>query len=276
MDNRPIGIFDSGLGGLTVLGAVNKLMPCEDLIYLGDNGRAPYGTKSEETVRRYTYQDINFLLGFDVKTVVIACNTASACSLGNVLRDYDKVTVVEVVDPGAELASGLTRNKKIGIIGTNATVNSGIYEREIRKYIPDCSIYSKACPMLVPLVEEGWWDGKIAELIIEKYLKEIKDWGADTLILGCTHYPYLEKIISEYMGDSVRTVNSAMAVAARLEKKLTEKDLLTDRKDKGKVEYYTTDSISKFVSLGKMFLKKEPEPVHFANLESVSPEAYVR
>ena len=269
-DKRPIGIFDSGLGGLTVLEAVHKVMPHEDLIYFGDSGRAPYGTKSAETVRKYTFQDINFLLSHDVKMIVIACNTASACSLSAVKESYEWLPVQEVVGPGSAAAVKTTKNGKIGVIGTTATISSGVYERAIGAICPDANVFSKSCPLFVPLVEEGWWTGPVPERVAKEYLKELKKQKIDTLILGCTHYPYLEKIISEYMGEGVSIINSGRVVAESIKNSLKETDMLRGGRSEGKIRYFTSDSVTKFASLGKIFLKETLSPVEHADIESVS------
>ena len=263
---KPIGIFDSGLGGLTVLKEVRKLLPDESLIYFGDSGRAPYGTKSEETVRAYTAQDISFLLSKGVKAVVVACNTAAACA-GKDLLDSFGVPVVEVIGAGSEEAARVTTSGKIGVIGTQATIRSGVYERAVRSILPDCVFSSKACPLFVPLVEEGWWDDDITVEVAKRYLSEIGD--IDTLVLGCTHYPYLENVIRKVTGGRVTLVNSAKAVARKLEATL-EKEGLKNAKGPATVEYYTSDSVDKFASLGELFLGNLGGKVFRADTEAFS------
>ncbi|HHT93106.1 MAG TPA: glutamate racemase [Clostridiaceae bacterium] len=265
MDNRPIGIFDSGLGGLTVLRAIHELLPNENIVYFGDSGRTPYGTKSKETVIRYTFQDINFLLKQNVKMIVIACNTASACSL-NVVKEVFDCPIVEVVEPGSLAACRQTKSKSIAVIGTSATISSGVYETAIKKCKPDAKVYSKACPLFVPLVEEGWWEGKISEMIACEYLKEFKDTDVDTLILGCTHYPMLQNVIRKVLGESVTLVNSAVEVANAV-KKLLDKNGLQGHNEKSEIKYFTSDSIDKFASLGNMFLGLEMDNVERINIE---------
>ena len=180
MDNRPIGVFDSGIGGLTVLKEINRLLPQESIVYFGDSGRAPYGTKSKETVIKYTFQDIRFLQNQDVKMIVIACNTASACSLDRVKHSFD-FPIVEVVGPGSAAAARATLNNRVGVIGTPATIASGVYEKAIMKINNKIEIFS-TCPMFVPLVEEGWWENDIAFRIAEEYLGPLKELGIDTLV----------------------------------------------------------------------------------------------
>lgn len=268
MDNRPIGVFDSGLGGLTVLNEINHILPTESVVYFGDSGRAPYGTKSKETVIKYTFQDIRFLLNQDIKMIVIACNTASACSLDRVRHSFD-IPVVEVVEPGAVTGVRETRNKKIGVIGTIATINSGVYEKAISKLDSSIEIYSKACPMFVPLVEEGWWDNDIALKIVEEYLLPLKEKGIDTLVLGCTHYPLLQNTISKVMGEDVKLVSSALEVAKVVKEVVEGKKFARDERVEPVYRYYTSDSVEKFESLGNSILNHK---IHSA--EKVDIERY--
>ena len=269
---KAIGIFDSGLGGLTVLKEIAKLLPGEDLVYFGDSGRTPYGTKSKDTVIRYTQQDINFLLSQNVKMIVIACNTASACSLDIVSEKYH-VPVVEVVGPGSRAASRVTKNNSIAVIGTSATITSHVYEKALKKINPDITYSGKACPLFVPLVEEGWWDKKITEDIIAEYLDSIRYSNPDTLILGCTHYPLLQDAIARVLGPDINLVNSAGAVAAEVKEALVRENLLRisdgDNIHRGKVSYFTSDSVEKFASLGSMFLGKELD-----NVTKIDIDAY--
>ena len=255
MDNRPIGVFDSGFGGLTVLREIMELIPTESVVYFGDCGRVPYGTKSKETIIKYTFQDIRFLLNQDIKMIVIACNTASACSLERVKNSFD-IPVIEVVQPGAVTAVRETKNKKIGVIGTQATVNSGVYEKAINKIDNSIEIVSKACPLFVPLVEEGWWENDIAFKIAEEYLTPLKKDGIDTLVLGCTHYPLLEQTISKVMGEGVKLVSSALEVVRVVKEGIKENDICRDGQIKPVYRYYTSDSVEKFESLGSSFLNK--------------------
>ena len=268
MDNRPIGVFDSGLGGLTVLKEIVTLLPNESVVYFGDSGRAPYGTKSKETVTKYTFQDIRFLLSQDIKMIVIACNTASACSLEHVKHSFD-IPIIEVVQPGSNAAVRDTRNKKIGVIGTSATVSSGVYEKAISKLDETIEIISKACPLFVNLVEEGWWDNDIVFRTAEEYLLAVKNMGVDTLVLGCTHYPLLQGIISRVMGDDVRLVSSALEVARVVRQVVEEKDMLRNEGIKPVYRYYTSDSVVKFEQLGSIILDRE---IHSA--EKVDIEKY--
>ena len=266
---KPIGVFDSGLGGLTVLKELSRLLPSEDIVYFGDSGRTPYGTKSKDTVIRYTLQDINFLLSHNVKMVVIACNTASACSLDVVSAKYN-VPVVEVIGPGARAAASVTQNNRVAVIGTSATINSRVYEKALKNVSDDIAYFGKACPMFVPLVEEGWWNKKITEDIISIYLSDLKCYSPDTLILGCTHYPLLKNAIAKVLGPEIALVNSAASVAVEVKEALLEKGLLRDEtEEKGKISYYTSDSVEKFAALGSMFLGGELD-----NVTKVDIDAY--
>ncbi|OPZ92372.1 MAG: Glutamate racemase [Firmicutes bacterium ADurb.Bin419] len=268
MDNRPIGVFDSGIGGLTVLKEINRLLPQESVVYFGDSGRAPYGTKSKETVIKYTFQDIRFLQNQDIKMIVIACNTASACSLERVKTSFD-FPIVEVVQPGAAAAAKATRNNRIGVIGTPATVSSGVYEKAITRINSSIEIFSKPCPMFVPLVEEGWWENEIAFKIAEEYLLPLKELGIDTLVLGCTHYPLLQNTIQKVMGDDVKLVNSALEVAKVVKEGIEGNNNCRDEKVTPVYRYYTSDSVEKFESLGNSILNSK---IHSA--EKVDIERY--
>lgn len=277
-DTGAIGVFDSGLGGLTVLREIRKLLPNEKLIYFGDNGRTPYGTKSPDTVRRYTVQDVNFLLSKNVKAIVIACNTASACSLGTV-REKFSVPVIEVVGPGSEAAVKATVSGRIGVIGTAATVESGVYEKAImnaaeKEGRSGVKYFGKACPLFVSLAEEGWWDGEITRLTAEKYLDSLKSENIDTLVLGCTHYPLLAGVIGSVMGSGVKLINSASAVALSLKEQLGLADASkTVSKDsqidfpEGSVRFYTSDSVARFRALGGKFLGGSIEAVEKVDIE---------
>lgn len=256
MDNRPIGIFDSGLGGLTVLKEIIRTIPGESAVYFGDSGRAPYGTKSRETVLKYSFQNLRFLQNHDIKMVVIACNTASACSYEQIKLECD-LPVVEVIQPGAAAAIKATRNKKIGIIGTSGTIDSGVYDKALTRLDSSIRIFSKACPLFVSLAEEGWWDNDIAFRVAEEYLLPLKQKGIDTLVLGCTHYPLLQKTIGRVMGKEVTLVNSAQEVAGTVADILKSRSLFSDNNIKPVYRYYTSDSISKFEMLGGSFLDKK-------------------
>lgn len=250
MDNRPIGIFDSGLGGLTVFKEIAAQLPGESLIYFGDSGRAPYGTKSSDTVIKYTLQNIRFLLSYDIKMIVIACNTMSAYSYEIAKESYN-LPIIEVIGAGARAAIAETKNKKIGIIATTATVNSCAYQKAINKLDDSIEIYQRACPLFVPLVEEGqeWWENNITYQIAQEYLNPIKETGVDTLVLGCTHYPLLKNTIAKVMGDGVKLVSSAQEVARVVKSAITDNNIQRESGCAPVYRYYTSDNVEKFEPL---------------------------
>ena len=254
MDNRKIGVFDSGLGGLTAVKEIMSLFPDESIVYFGDTGRVPYGTRSKETILKYTYDDINFLLSRDVKMIVIACGTASSAALPEIKTEFN-VPIYGVVDSGAYEAARVTKNNKIGIIGTTATIKSGAYNKYLAEYNNKVQTFEKACPLFVPLVENGHFDTPVTELVVEEYLKDIKDAGVDTLILGCTHYPLLKSAISKYMGDGVTLVSPGEEVAKFLRKKITSDNAHSEIRDRDQYSYYVSDSIESFEELGGIFLE---------------------
>lgn len=257
MNNKSIGVFDSGLGGLTAVKQIIEELPEENIIYFGDTGRVPYGTRSKDTILKYTRGDINFLKTFDVKIIIIACGTASSAALPAIKHEFD-VPIVGVIDAAVYAAVRATKNNKIGVIGTAGTIKSGEYEKQIKDYDSNMQVYSKACPMFVPLVENGYFDSPVTKLIVKEYLEEIRQNGVDTLILGCTHYPLLEKVIREYMGDGVTLINSGAEVAKYLKKKLKREDMLHDKNTTDdKYRYYVSDDISSFEELGGIFLERE-------------------
>ena len=254
-DNRPIGVFDSGIGGLTVLREIIATVPNESTVYFGDDGRAPYGTKSHSTIINYSLQDMMFLQKQDVKMIVIACNTASTHAYKTLAKCSD-VPVVEVVVPGAKAAVEATKNGRIGIIATNATVSSGVYEsavKEAGKDIPSLEVYSQACPLFVSLAEEGWWDDEVALLTAERYLAPLKEAGVDTVVLACTHYPLLAKTISKVMGPDVKLINSGIAVASVVKDILVKNDMESDGSNVTR-SFYTSDDPSRFEAVASPFL----------------------
>lgn len=254
MDNRSIGVFDSGLGGLTSVKAIMELFPNENITYFGDTGRVPYGSRSKETILKYTHSDIRFLLSHDVKMIVIACGTASSAALPEIKEEYG-IPIYGVVDAGVYEAVRVTKNKKIGIIGTTATIRSGAYQRYIQEYDGTIETFARDCPLFVPLVENGHFDTAVTALIIEEYLAEIKAAGVDTLILGCTHYPLLEKAIARYMGEAVKLISPGREVAKFLRKKLDESLKHSEVKDKEQYHFYVSDSVDDFEELGGIFLE---------------------
>jgi len=257
--DRPIGVFDSGLGGLTVLRALRELMPRENLLYYGDTAHVPYGSKSAQTVTRYSLDIAAFLASKHAKLLVVACNTASSLAL-QALRQAVKIPVLGVISPGAQAAAACTRNRRVGIIGTEATIKSRTYRNEIKKADPRVRVYGLPCPLFVPLVEEGWWDNEIASLTAKTYLAPLRNSGIDTLILGCTHYPVLKPLIQRAMGPKVQLVDSARAMAEQVREKLAETGLQRQR-GKGKTVFYASDDPDRFRRLAKNLLGGSPSAV---------------
>ncbi|MFH1283537.1 MAG: glutamate racemase [bacterium] len=249
----PVGIFDSGIGGLTVLNEIKKVLPKENLIYLGDTARVPYGTKSPESVKKFSMEIAKFLVAKSVKLIVVACNTASATAL-NMLVKKINLPIIGVVKPGAEAALIKTRNKKIAVIGTEATIKSDAYKMMLVKLSDSpVKVYNKSCPLFVPLVEEGWLNNKVTFVIAREYLRNVKKEGVDTLILGCTHYPLLSKLIRKIVGSKIEIVDSARATSNEVKKVLMRNGLLNQSKKDGKISYYVTDNPSKFKNLAVLF-----------------------
>ncbi len=264
----PIGVFDSGIGGLTVLREITGLLPFEDTIYLGDTARVPYGTKSKETVIKYSIEIARFLIKYNIKILVVACNTASAYSLDE-LKRLLKIPVVGVIEPGARMAIRNTSKKRIGVIGTEGTIRSSSYVRTIHDIDPDVRVYTKACPLFVPLAEEGWVDNSVAELTSRLYLDELKDNDIDVLLLGCTHYPLLKPVISKVMGGGVALIDSAMATALEVKELLERLSLLKDnRKREPSYRFFVTDSPERFSRIGRNFFGDGLRGVEFVEIET--------
>ena len=260
-DPRPIGIFDSGVGGLTVFREVEKALPKEDVIYFGDTARVPYGTKSKETVTKFSVENVELLMRHNVKLVLVACNTASSLSL-DFLKKCFRVPIIGVIDPGARNAVNVTRNSRIGVIGTNATISSGAYEKAIKKISSRVSVYSQKCPLFVSLAEEGWISEKVTRDVASIYLKPLKKEGIDTLILGCTHYPLLKNVIKSVMGARVRLVDSALEVAKEAKDLLDAGGLLNASAGKRKHKFFVSDQPENFVRLGERFLGEKMRSVN--------------
>ena len=260
MNDKSVGIFDSGIGGLTVVRQVSKLLPNEKLIYFGDTARVPYGSKSPQVVREFALQDALFLSDKNVKAMIIACNTASAEALDLLQKEFD-IPIIGVIKPGAGAAANVTKNGKIGVIGTYGTIASGAYKAELLAVDSSLEVESAACPLLVPLVEEGWESKDVTKGILKEYLSPLTDKNIDTLILGCTHYPILKPLIQEVVGDEVVLIDSAEASAAELERILNEKGLSAVNEDSSvEHEYYVSDFPFKFKETAERFLgKKLPE-----------------
>ena len=250
---KAIGIFDSGIGGLTVLKEIVAALPDENIIYLGDTARVPYGIRSAETVTRYSFENTQFLLSQEIKLLVVACNTASAISLGAVKKEYP-LPVIGVLEPGARAAAAATRTRKIGVIGTEATIASGAYEKAIRRISPGVEVVSLACPLFVSLAEEGWTDNDVARLVAEKYLSTFRGSGIDTLVLGCTHYPLLKPVIGGVVGPGITLIDSATETAKEVVSVLEKLKWRGNGKGGGVRKFYVTDSPARFEKIGKRFL----------------------
>jgi len=257
MDARPIGVFDSGLGGLTTVKKLSQLLPGEDIIYLGDTGRVPYGSRSRETIIKYSLQDASFLAGFDIKAMVIACNTACSSAF-EILRDSYNMPVFEVITAPAKAAAATTKNGRVGVIGTAATMRSGVYEAAVKDANPSASVFSVPCPLFVPLVENGrFGDDDIAALsIAEDYLKPLRERDIDTLILGCTHYPLLRGVISKVVGPGVTLIDSGAETAKLVFEDLQRRDMLSPS-GRGSIKYFVTDSAEGFSQLASIFLESD-------------------
>ncbi len=252
----PIGVFDSGVGGLTVVRAITAALPGERIVYFGDSARVPYGIKAPETIRRYALEDLEFLLRFGPKLIVVACNTVSATAL-DYLSERADVPVIGVIEPGAITAAAASTSGRIGVIGTEATIASKAYEKAIQRVRPDARVISKACPLFVPMVEEGRVDGEIAELVVREYIGGLVPLGADTLVLGCTHYPVLKPIIAEVTGGAFRIVDSAEETANAVKALLTERNLANGA-GRGGVEFFASDNPERFGRLAALFLGGTP------------------
>jgi glutamate racemase len=250
--NRPIGVFDSGVGGLTVVRELIRQLPGEDIVYFGDTARVPYGIKSPETVIRFSIENVLFLLKQEVKLICVACNTVSSFALP-IIKNHFRVPVVGVITPGVREAVYASKNKRIGVIGTRGTIKSRTYEKQIKQLAPSFKIISAACPLFVPLVEEGWFSGPEVTNIAKSYLRPLKEAGVDTLILGCTHYPLLKPVISKVMGSSVELIDSAKQVAIEVKKILLSEGLLSNGL-KGRQSFYVSDNPQWFTGLAKTFL----------------------
>ena len=247
--DAPIGVFDSGVGGLTVAREIMRQIPNEKIIYFGDTARVPYGSKSQKTVTRYSEQIVRFLRTFQVKTIVVACNTASAYALDTLEKDID-IPIVDVIKPGAKMATEVTRNGRIGVIATEATISSQMYTKYITNLNRSITIYEKACPLFVPLVEEGLWEDPVTDEIVRRYLTELIDIDIDTLILGCTHYPLIRSTLRRIIGDKVTLVNPAYETAVELRQLLSEMNILNEETPglgSNQYQFYVSDKAEKFV-----------------------------
>lgn len=262
MNNKSIGVFDSGIGGLTVYKALKKKMPGEKVVYLGDTARLPYGSKSAETIVKFSEDNAFFLLERDVKIIVVACNSASSYAVPY-LQDKLDIPVIGVIEPGAEAAVKWSK-KQIGVIGTTATISSKAYEKSILEKKPDAEIISKDCPLFVPLVEEGWLDHEVTRRVGEIYLLPLKEQGIGSLVLGCTHYPVLKGVIAETLGKDVRLIDSAETITEKIYSILKSLGWLRQSRAVQEDEFYVTDFPERFRKVGEIFLQKKIEKVHTA------------
>lgn len=261
--DAPIAIFDSGIGGLTVFKEIRKILPYENLIYFGDTARVPYGNKSSQTIKRFACEITRFLNSFNAKMIVVACNTVSSIAIKEVER-ISRVPVIGVIEPGAEKALKTSRRKKIAVIGTSATIESHAYRNILKKMSPDCNVKEKACPLFVPLVEEGWWYKYSTRLIVREYLREFKNKYYDTLILGCTHYPFLKRLINEEL-KGVNVIDSAIAVSQKVYEELSRNNSLGKNKH-GYSKFIVSDSPLKFKELAEKLLGIKIKKVYVKRL----------
>jgi glutamate racemase len=262
----PIGVFDSGIGGLTVVKRLSSTLPNESIIYFGDTARVPYGSKSNSTVIEYSIQDTKFLLQKNIKALVVACNTASSIAIPDLKKMFD-IPIIGMIEPGSRMALKKSQSKKIGVIGTRATVSNLAYSKEIKKINSSAQVIEKPCPLFVPLAEEGWINHKATYEVAEEYLKELREEKIDTLVLGCTHYPILSEVIRKVIGSKVTLIDSGIASSEVIKSELEKLDLLSDSKKTGVQEYYVSDIPAKFKEVAELFLGKEIDHVHKVDLE---------
>jgi glutamate racemase len=257
---KAIGVFDSGIGGLTVVREIMNRLPNEDIVYFGDTARVPYGTKSPETVLRFSRENLAFLKSKNVKLIVVACNTASSIALP-ALHEEEEIPLIGVLLPGAQAAARATRNGRVVVIGTTATITSSAYVRALRDINPRVEVWTRPCPLFVPLVEEGWLDNDVTYLTTKAYLEPVASFGADTLVLGCTHYPLLKNVLSRVLGEEVTLVDSARETAGEVERVLIEKKLQNDQDGPGRFTVYVSDIPYLFKEVGERFLGRAIETV---------------
>jgi len=263
---RPIGIFDSGVGGLTVVDQIVKRLPRESILYFGDTARVPYGPKSPETVQRYSREATAFLLSRGVKAIVIACNTATAHAAA-ALRQSLPVPVIGVIEPGTTAAVHASRTRRIGVIGTKGTIASGAYDRAVRARLPDARVYAQPCPLFVPIVEEGWAQHEVARIIAGEYLEPLREQDIDVLILGCTHYPLLRPVIADIMGPAVTLVDSAEQTAVELQRVLDRDGLHARSRTRGVHHFVASDSPARFREIAGRFLGDVVKDVEIVDVD---------
>lgn len=257
-----IGMYDSGVGGLTVFKSIREVLPHKNLLYFGDTARVPYGSKSKETIIRYSLQNANFLVQQGIDLLVVACNTSSAFSLERLKQEFD-IPIIGVITPGVKRAVKTTNNKKIGLIGTEGTIKSKAYEEKLKKLCPECKIVAKPTPLLVPLVEENWLHHSVTDLVIKEYLQPILQQNIDTLIMGCTHYPVLKENLEKLANKQVNLIDSAQAIAEEIKQKYAGKK----QKENGSCQFYVSDNPQKFKSLGERILGAPIDNVKLVNFE---------
>ena len=264
----PIGVFDSGIGGLTVVKKMLSMLPNEKIIYFGDTARVPYGSKSNSTIIEYANQDAKFLYNKNVKLIIAACNTASSVALDNLREQFD-IPIIGMIEPGAKYALSKTKNGKIGVVGTHSTINNEAYSIKLKRLSSEIEVFEKACPLFVPLAEEGWTDHRATELIAEEYLEELINKEIDTLVLGCTHYPVLTEIIQKIMGPEVTLVDSGTAAALEVETYLSGIGLRNDSNQIGKHQYYVSDLPNKFKTIAERFLGTELDHIEKIDIDQM-------
>lgn len=267
--NAPIGVFDSGVGGLTVAREIMRQIPQERVVYFGDTARVPYGSKSKETIIKYARQIIRFLQTKNVKAIVVACNTASAYALEEIKQEID-LPIIGVVKPGAKVAADTTKNGNVGVIGTEATINSKIYSQFLEIHNPKVKVIGKACPLFVPLVEEGLLKDPVTDEIASRYLKELKESDIDTLIMGCTHYPLLRSTVRNIMGEGVTLVNPAYETAVELKGMLEKENIINqnvDNQPEDRYQFYVSDTADKFKNFANSILPYDIETIKQINIE---------
>lgn len=266
---KPIGVFDSGIGGLTVVREIMAKLPNERIIYFGDTARVPYGSKSNETVIEYSLQNAAFLVEKNVKLIVVACNTASSVAIPAIRQKYT-IPVVGMIESGAAYAARETKEKRIGVIGTRSTITNRSYSKELKKINPAFDIYEKACPLFVPLAEEGWIDHAATQSVAEEYLRELSELSVDTLVLGCTHYPILKPIIQKVMGEKVKLIDSGIAAAQTVSSELDRIGLRSNSNGLGVISYYVSDIPSTFEKVASLFLGKTVSHVTKVDVDSLT------
>ena len=264
----PIGIFDSGIGGLTVAKRIISMLPNENIVYFGDTARVPYGSKSNSTVIEYAIQDAQFLINKNVKLIIVACNTASSVAL-DVLKEKFSIPIIGMIEPGATLALDKTKNGKVGVIGTNSTINNKAYSQQLKELDKEIKVFEKACPLFVPIAEEGWLDHEATNLIAKEYLQDFVDANIDTLILGCTHYPLLAETIQKIVGDSVTLIDSGYAASLQVENYLEGRGVRNDSVQIGTKQFYVSDLPDKFKSMAERFLGSEVMHIEKIDVESL-------